>query len=185
VKQLLRQAQGPSVHKGALYWGSTRFHPCPDYWTVRKIARRAHGPYGTLDGASRPWAGVGRDQLDWVQKTLADWDKARTVSSSATIALTSYLSPWEFWVTRLARSQRLKPYERHQILVTSIRCSTTEIGTMRSIGMLATAWPWPYAPEACPAHQAMIRPTRDFTTGGRSDISMKNDRSERVTSCGP
>jgi hypothetical protein len=25
-----------------------------------------------------------------------------------------------------------------------------EIGTMRSIGMLATSWPWPYAPEGVP-----------------------------------
>jgi hypothetical protein len=26
-----------------------------------------------------------------------------------------------------------------------------EIGKMRSIGMLATSWPWPYAPEGVPA----------------------------------
>jgi hypothetical protein len=26
-----------------------------------------------------------------------------------------------------------------------------EIGTMRSIGMLATSWPWPYAPQGVPA----------------------------------
>ena len=25
-----------------------------------------------------------------------------------------------------------------------------EIGTLRSIGMLATSWPWPYAPEGVP-----------------------------------
>jgi len=31
----------------------------------------------------------------------------------------------------------------HQVLY-------NEIGTMRSIGMLATSWPWPYAPEGVP-----------------------------------
>jgi hypothetical protein len=45
----------------------------------------------------------------------------------------------------------LKPYTKvtnihghvHQVLY-------NEIGTMRSIGMLATSWPWPYAPEGVP-----------------------------------
>jgi 3',5'-cyclic-AMP phosphodiesterase len=33
-----------------------------------------------------------------------------------------------------------------------------EIGTMRSIGMLATSWPWPYAPEGVPKlTKVMIR----------------------------
>jgi hypothetical protein len=31
----------------------------------------------------------------------------------------------------------------HQVLY-------NEIGTLRSIGMLATSWPWPYAPEGLP-----------------------------------
>ena len=45
----------------------------------------------------------------------------------------------------------LKPYKNvtnihghvHQVLY-------NEIGSMRSIGMLATSWPWPYAPEGVP-----------------------------------
>jgi hypothetical protein len=33
-----------------------------------------------------------------------------------------------------------------------------EVGKMRSIGMLATSWPWPYAPEGVPAlTKAMVR----------------------------
>jgi hypothetical protein len=33
-----------------------------------------------------------------------------------------------------------------------------EIGKMRSIGMLATSWPWPYAPEGVPAlTKCMVR----------------------------
>ncbi len=31
----------------------------------------------TLDGSvAGPWAGVGRDQLDWLSKTIAPWDKS-------------------------------------------------------------------------------------------------------------
>ena len=38
------------------------------------------GHMATLDGTvAGAWAGVGRDQLDWLQKTLADWDKNKPV----------------------------------------------------------------------------------------------------------
>jgi hypothetical protein len=52
---------------------------------------------------------------------------------------------------------------------------------MRSIGMLATSWPWPYAPEGVPKlTKPMIRADPgDFYDGvGRSEISMNNDRIE-------
>src|SRR2546430_15513510 len=53
----------------------------------------------TLDGSvAGPWAGVGRDQLDWVQKTLADWDKARPVVIFSHNPLYEYYPPWNFWV---------------------------------------------------------------------------------------
>jgi hypothetical protein len=39
----------------------------------------------------------------------------------------------------------------HQVLY-------NEIGKLRSIGMLATSWPWPYAPEGVPAlTKCMVR----------------------------
>jgi len=46
----------------------------------------------------------------------------------------------------------LRPYGK----VTNIHGHThqvlyNEIGSMRSIGMLATSWPWPYPPEGVPA----------------------------------
>jgi Icc protein len=54
-----------------------------------------------------------------------------------------------------------------------------EIGTMRSIGMLATSWPWPYAPEGVPKlTREMIRADPgDFYDGvGWSTLSMNNDK---------
>jgi hypothetical protein len=58
--------------------------------------------------------------------------------------------------------------EVHEILkpfgnVTNIHGHThqvlyNEIGNLRSIGMLATSWPWPYAPEGVPIlTRAMVR----------------------------
>ena len=82
----------------------------------------------------------------------------------------------------------LKPYTNvtnihghvHQVLY-------NEIGTMRSIGMLATSWPWPYAPEGVPKLTVpMIRadPGDIYDGVGWSTISMNNDKSRTSTSCG-
>ncbi len=74
----------------------------------------------------------------------------------------------------------LKPYGNvtnihghvHQVLY-------NEIGTMRSIGMLATSWPWPYAPEGVPKlTKPMIRvDPGDYYDGvGWSTLKMNQDR---------
>jgi hypothetical protein len=66
--------------------------------------------------------------------------------------LYEYYPPWNFWVRDWRQVHEiLKPYANitnihghtHQVLY-------NEVGTMRSIGMLATSWPWPYAPEGVP-----------------------------------
>jgi 3',5'-cyclic-AMP phosphodiesterase len=111
------------------------------------------GHMATLDGTvAGPWAGVGRDQLDWLQKTLANWDRNRPVVIFSHNPLYEYYPPWNFWVRDWREvNEVLKPYTK----VTNIHGHThqvlyNEIGTMRSIGMLATSWPWPYAPEGVP-----------------------------------
>ncbi len=56
----------------------------------------------------------------------------------------------------------------HQVLY-------NEIGTMRSIGMLATSWPWPYAPEGVPAlTKPMVRvdPGDPFDGVGWGNLSV-------------
>jgi hypothetical protein len=68
--------------------------------------------------------------------------------------------PWNFWVRDWREVHEvLKPYgnvtnvhgHTHQVLY-------NEVGKMRSIGMLATSWPWPYAPEGVPAlTKCMVR----------------------------
>jgi Icc protein len=70
----------------------------------------------------------------------------------------------------------LKPYTKvtnihghvHQVLY-------NEIGTMRSIGMLATSWPWPYAPEGVPVlTRPMFRgdPGDHFDAVGWSQVNV-------------
>src|SRR3546814_58982 len=115
----------------------------------------------TLDGAmGGAWAGVGREQLDFLDRTLSDWSTDQPVVIFSHNPLYEYYPPWNFWVRDWREVHEvLAPYTRitnlhghtHQVLY-------NEIGAMRSIGMLATSWPWPYAPEGVPVlTQPMVR----------------------------
>jgi hypothetical protein len=142
-------------HKGVRFIGLDTISRAPDYWTAKKMSpqeRMAH--MSVLDGTvAGPWAGVGKDQLEWLSSKLSDWDKAKPVIVFSHNPLYEYYPPWNFWVRDWRQVQEvLAPYTNvtnihghvHQVLY-------NEIGTMRSIGMLATSWPWPYAPQGVPA----------------------------------
>jgi 3',5'-cyclic AMP phosphodiesterase CpdA len=142
-------------HKGVRFIGLDTVSRAPDYWTAKKMTPQERmGHMSVLDGTvAGPWAGVGKDQLEWLSKTLSDWDKARPVIVFSHNPLYEYYPPWNFWVRDWRQVQEvLAPYTNvtnihghvHQVLY-------NEIGTMRSIGMLATSWPWPYAPQGVPA----------------------------------
>jgi hypothetical protein len=64
-------------HKGVRIIGLDTISRGPDYWTAKKMSPQERmGHMATLDGSvAGPWAGVGKDQLDWVSKTLSDWPK--------------------------------------------------------------------------------------------------------------
>jgi len=104
---------------------------------------------GTLGGA---WAAVGANDLKWLNSTLASWGKDKPVVIFSHNPLYEYYPPWNFWVRDWREVHEIvKPYSN----VTNIHGHThqvlyNEIGKMRSIGMLATSWPWPYAPEGVP-----------------------------------
>jgi 3',5'-cyclic AMP phosphodiesterase CpdA len=183
--QLFGQPNWTFDHKGVRFVGLDTVSRAPDYWTMRKMSPEERmGHMATLDGSvAGPWAGVGRDQLDWLQKILANWDKSRPVVIFSHNPLYEYYPPWNFWVRDWREvNDVLKPYTKvtnihghvHQVLY-------NEIGTMRSIGMLATSWPWPYAPEGVPKlTRPMVRADPgDFYDGvGWSGVSMNNDRIE-------
>jgi len=141
-------------HKGVRFVGLDTVSRAADYWTAKKMTPKERmGHMATLDGSvAGAWAGVGRDQLEWLNKTLSNWAKDRPVIVFTHNPLYEYYPPWNFWVRDWREVQEvLKPYN----IVTNIHGHThqvlyNEIGTMRSIGMLATSWPWPYAPEGVP-----------------------------------
>jgi predicted phosphodiesterase len=142
-------------HKGVRFIGLDTVSRGPDYWTVKKMSPKERmGHMATLDGSvAGMWAGVGRDQLEWMNKTLSSWGKDKPVVIFSHNPLYEYYPPWNFWVRDWREvNEVLKPFSN----VTNIHGHThqvlyNEIGKMRSIGMLATSWPWPYAPQGVPA----------------------------------
>jgi Icc protein len=141
-------------HKGVRFIGLNTVGSAMDYWTATKMTPKERmGHMATLDGTvAGAWAGLGAEQLKWLQDTLADWPKDKAVVIFSHNPLYEYYPPWNFWVRDWRQVHEIvAPYSKitnlhghtHQVLY-------NEIGKMRSIGMLATAWPWPYAPEGVP-----------------------------------
>src|SRR6266545_4284848 len=141
-------------HKGVRFVGLDTVSRGPDYWTAKKMSPKERmGHMATLDGSvAGAWAGVGRDQLDWLNGTLSSWAKDQPIVIFSHNPLYEYYPPWNFWVRDWREvNEVLKAYTKvtnihghvHQVLY-------NEIGKLRSIGMLATSWPWPYAPEGVP-----------------------------------
>lgn len=169
-------------HKGVRIIGLDTISHAPDFWTQRKYSpkeRMAHLSVldGTLGGA---WSAVGERQLRYLSTQLANWPKDRPVLLFTHTPLYEYYPPWNFWVRDWrAAHEILAPYTN----VTNIHGHVhqplyNEIGGMRSIGMLATSWPWPYAPEGVPVlTKPMIRadPGDHFDGVGWSQIAVASN----------
>jgi calcineurin-like phosphoesterase family protein len=178
-QKLFGKATWTFDHKGVRFIGLDTVSRGPDYWSVKKMTPKERmGHMATLDGSvAGAWAGVGRDQLQWLDTTLASWPKDRPVVIFTHNPLYEYYPPWNFWVRDWREVHEiLRPYTN----VTNIHGHThqvlyNEIGKMRSIGMLATSWPWPYAPEGVPTlTKPMVRadPGDHFDGVGWSKLTM-------------
>ncbi len=166
-------------HKGVRFVGLDTVSRGPDYWTAKKMSPKERmGHMATLDGSvAGAWAGVGRDQLEWLNKTLSTWKKDAPIVVFSHNPLYEYYPPWNFWVRDWREvNEILRPFAN----VTNIHGHThqvlyNELGKMRSIGMLATSWPWPYAPQGVPAlTRCMVRadPGDHFDGVGWSQLAL-------------
>jgi 3',5'-cyclic-AMP phosphodiesterase len=141
-------------HKGVRFIGLNSVGFAPDYWSVTNMTPEERmGHMAGLDNSvTGPWAGLGKAQREWLQTTLADWPKDSPVVIFSHNPLYEYYPPWNFWTRDWREIQEIL---REYANVTSFHGHThqvlyNEIGSLRSIGMLATSWPWPYAPEGVP-----------------------------------
>ena len=139
---------------GVHFVGLDTVSRAPDYWSAKNMTPKERmGHMEALDGSvAGPWAGLGLSQLKWLDSDLRNAGKNTPIVIFSHNPLYEYYPPWNFWVRDWREVHEIvRPYSN----VTNIHGHThqvlyNEIGSMRSIGMLATSWPWPYAPEGVP-----------------------------------
>lgn len=170
-------------HKGVRFVGLDTIGNAPDYWSAKKMSakeRMAH--MSVLDGSvAGAWSGLGKKQLQWLQSTLANWDKSKPVIVFSHTPLYEVYPAWNFWVRDWREVHEiLRPFKN----VTNVHGHVHqplyhETGNMRFIGQLATSWPWPYAPQGVPAlTKAMVRvdPGDPFDGVGWGHASFASNR---------
>ena len=124
-----------------------------DFWSERgmKPMERMMTVAGLDNGVQSPFT-VGNSQRRWLEKDLADYADDTPIIVFSHSPLYKLYKKWNFWTDDAEEVQAiLKRFKRvvvihghtHQLL-------TNRIGNIHFHGMLATAWPWPYAPEGMP-----------------------------------
>jgi Icc protein len=124
-----------------------------DFWTARGMTpeERMQTVAG-LDNGVQSRFEVGPEGRQWLQDDLAKVDKKTPVVIFSHSPLYKYYRPWNFWTEDADEVQSiLAKFETvsvvhghtHQLLL-------NRIGNISFYGLLATAWPWPYAPEGLP-----------------------------------
>ncbi|MGQ9575457.1 MAG: metallophosphoesterase family protein [Thermoguttaceae bacterium] len=124
-----------------------------DFWTARGMSpmERMLTVAGLDNGVQSPFM-VGAPQRQWLQDDLAALPDDTPLIVFSHSPLYKLYKPWNFWTDDAEQVQAiLKRFKQvvvihghtHQLL-------TNRIGNIHFHGMLATAWPWPYAPEGMP-----------------------------------
>jgi len=124
-----------------------------DFWTARKMTpmQRMKTVAGLDNGVQRPFT-VGEKQRAWLKEDLARHSDDTPLVVFSHSPLYKLYKKWNFWTDDADEVQAiLKRFKNvtvihghtHQML-------TNRIGNIHFHGLLATAWPWPYAPEGMP-----------------------------------
>jgi 3',5'-cyclic AMP phosphodiesterase CpdA len=124
-----------------------------DFWTARGMSamERMMTVAGLDNGVQSPFT-VGESQREWLENDLAGHSDDTPIIVFSHSPLYKLYKKWNFWTDDAEEVQAiLKRFNTvvvihghtHQLL-------TNRIGNIHFHGMLATAWPWPYAPEGMP-----------------------------------
>ncbi len=116
----------------------------------------AEGADGPHVGARRHGGAVGRhrarSRCSGCRATLGNWRRTGRSSSSRHTPLYEYYPPWNFWMRdwREAHEVAQAVQERDQHPRPRAPAAVQRDRQHALIGMLATSWPWPYAPTGVP-----------------------------------
>ena len=124
-----------------------------DFWTARRMTpQQRMQTVAGLDNAVQSRFEVGPAGRDWLKNDLAKVDAKTPLVVFSHSPLYRYYRDWNFWTddcdevqALLSRFETVTVIHGHTHQLVSNR-----IGNISFHGMLATAWPWPYAPTGLP-----------------------------------
>ncbi|NLE36696.1 MAG: twin-arginine translocation signal domain-containing protein [Pirellulaceae bacterium] len=144
-----------------------------DFWTARGMSpmERMKTVAGLDNGLQSPFT-VGDKQREWLEKDLAGLaDDAKVIVFSHSPLYKLY-KPLNFWTDDADEVQAILQRFKHVVVIHghTHQILLNRIGNIYFHGMLATAWPWPYAPEGMPELTVeMTRPDPFNSTDGCGD----------------
>jgi len=124
-----------------------------DFWTARGMTpmERMKTVAGLDNSVQSPFS-VGEAQREWLRNDLAKYPDDTPVVVFSHSPLYKLYRPWNFWTDDAEEVQAL--LKRFQNVVVlhghTHQMLTNRIGNIHFHGFLATAWPWPYAPQGLP-----------------------------------
>ena len=148
-----------------------------DFWTARNFTpmQRMMTVAGLDNGVQSSFT-VGEEQRRWLKADLAEVKPTTPLIVFSHSPLYKLYKAWNFWTDDADEVQALlKRFQKvtvihghtHQML-------TNRIDNIHFHGMLATAWPWPYAPEGLPELTVqMARPNPFSPFDGCGDGSVQ------------
>jgi calcineurin-like phosphoesterase family protein len=124
-----------------------------DFWTERGMTpmERMMTVAGLDNGVQSPFM-VGEAQREWLKKDLAPLaDDAPLVVFSHSPLYKLY-KKWNFWTDDAEEVQAILARFKQVVVIHghTHQLLTNRVGNIHFHGLLATAWPWPYAPEGMP-----------------------------------
>jgi len=124
-----------------------------DFWTARGMTpmERMKTVAGLDNGLQSSFM-VGAEQRTWLKKDLEKHADDTPVIVFSHSPLYKLYKAWNFWTDDAEDVQAILNRFKNVVVIHghTHQLLTNRIGNIHFHGMLATAWPWPYAPEGMP-----------------------------------
>ncbi len=118
-----------------------------DFWTARNLsaAERMHVA-GTINDTSQGPFMLGKAQLDWMERDLANVPKDAPIIVFSHTPLYHYYRPWNLWTEDADDAHAiLKPFKNVHVFHAHVHHIVEhKIANMKFCGVLSTSWPHPY-----------------------------------------
>ncbi len=119
-----------------------------DEWTFDRweTPERRMNEMAGLDNPNGSPFMVGKKQLDWLKKDLAEVKKDTPIVVFSHSPLQKIFKNWNFWTEDAEAVQKLlEPFDKVNVIYGHVhQIQYNQIGNIAFTSVMSTAWPWPY-----------------------------------------